>query len=500
MCLWCVGGILKTALIFSRYVASIGAIATVLALGLDPIIQQTVSINAHVVNSTEPATIGRAQSFLRYEHLSVPNAKGMEGYTDFPLPPTDMIAAMFDGIFSGASGPNTSSSSPNLSCPTGNCTFPPFQTLAVCSECENITNALHEKCDNREATVCDYSLPNGFNVRFYGPGFVATDGMSPLVGDQLYQSHPQTILNFTGIWSRFSATTDTAHFDTWGNTTKRDVTATQCSLYWCVNTMQAVVTNGQISDTKIDSWYNNKTTPVDRHDPSSYNMKLKPPSLNPNDSSFDFIFDIYASTALNLWLMERFSISTDLVNDSNTDHSCSTHLSVSKTDLQRLLLKTNITAMFEKLTASMTHNLRSSSLDSQRSFEGMGYVLGVGPANGTAYSLEVLVSVRWPWLTFPAALLLIALVFFFLTLLSTSRHQLEVWKLSPFPLIFNRVDESQPLPQSEMLPVVQSIKIPDMERKAAGISARLEKWDVGPRLTSSNDHLHHMPLQEEPNS
>lgn len=39
------------------------------------------------------------------------------------------------------------------------------------------------------------------------------------------------------------------------------------------------------------------------------------------------------------------------------------------------------------------------------------------------------------------------------------------------------------------------MKIPDMEQKAARISARLEEWDVGPRLTSSNGHLRHIPLQ-----
>lgn len=33
----------------------------------------------------------------------------------------------------------------------------------------------------------------------------------------------------------------------------KDVAATECFLYWCVNTMQAVVMNGQISETKTDS-------------------------------------------------------------------------------------------------------------------------------------------------------------------------------------------------------------------------------------------------------
>lgn len=518
--------------------ASIGAIATILALGVDPIIQQTISINAHVVTSTKPATIGRAQSFLHCDYLDVPifggtNQEDFAINKDLPhiLPPNDMIAAMFDGMFSGAPSPNTSSFSPNLSCPTGNCTFPPFQTLAVCSECENITNALDKKCHNMqwehspgppEATVwCEYSLPNSLKMnKTFGPSTIATDGSSLFVGPQTY---PQSIIKFTGIWS--GAPSTAPDFDppydlnAWviaseAALSTNDVAATQCFLYWCVDTMQAVVTNGQSSETKMDSWHN-KTAPLEALAALQYDLgpdfsytnktwKLKPPSLNPNGSSFDFVVDRYASQALGAWLKEHLRSSSDVKFDSTTG---STHIAnplYHEMDTQSLLLKTNITAMFENLAASMSQNLRSTSIDSQRLnqtlYPASPDVLGVGPANGTATSLEILVSVRWPWLAFPVALLLIALVFFSLTLLSTSRHQLEVWKLSPFPLIFNRVDDSQPLPQSEVSPVVRSIKILDMERKAARISARLEEWDVGPRLTSSNDHLRHMPLQEGPDS
>ncbi|MCJ1423526.1 hypothetical protein MMC29_001410 [Sticta canariensis] len=530
----------------AKYVASIGAIATVLALGVDPIIQQTISINAHVVNSTKLATIGRAQSFLQWDSLKRPliwpTNYGVPENGPHLLPPTDMIAAMFDGMFSAASGSDTSSSSPNLSCPTGNCTFPPFKTLAVCSECEDITNALNETCYTRwwkdpihpheplATVLCEYSLPNGLKMnKTFGPSTVATNGNSPSVAPQTYS---QSIINFTGIWSGAPSTPPDLHLgddmNGWENASEailstKDVAATQCFLYWCVNTIKAVVTNGQSFETKMDSWQNN-TAPLaplllsindvgSPLDLTNETWEMKPTS-NPNDSSFDFVVDRLASHALTVWLAARLTISTDpevfyfksnsvsykIDETADSDIKFESDPSQHDFDMERHLLKTNITAMFETLAASMSHYLRSTSIDSQRSTPDSLDILGVGPANGTATSLEILVSVRWPWLAFPVALLLIALVFFFLTLLSTSRHQLEVWKLSPFPLIFNRVVESQPLPQSEMSPVVQSIKIPDMERKAARISARLEEWDVGPRLTSSDDHLRHMPLQEGPDS
>ena len=196
--------------------ASIGAIATVLALGVDPIVQQTLSIKVDVVNSTNTATIGRAQSFLQWdlEDYSTHDEISPGVNSDSPpnthvlLPPTDMVAAMFDGMFS-TSGPDTSSYSLNLSCSTGNCTFLPFQTLAVCSECKNITNVLSEKCHSESGgsimgppeaiTFCEYSLPNGLKMtKTFGPSTVATNGTLASVGPLPYS---QSILNFTGIWS-----------------------------------------------------------------------------------------------------------------------------------------------------------------------------------------------------------------------------------------------------------------------------------------------------------
>ena len=287
----------------------------------------------------------------------------------------------------------------------------------------------------------------------------------------------------------------------------KDVAATQCFLYWCVNTMQAVVVNGQVSETKTNSWQNQTTLQPDISGSDVFSFvsendtwKLKPPALNSNDDQSDFVVTRYASQALNDWLGAHLTISTSRDFDGGVDDDdyYATDPSHREFEKQRLLLNTNISAMFENLAASMTQQLRSTSIDSQRLSPASLNVSGVGPANGTATSREILVSVRWPWLAFPVALLLIALVFFFMTLLSTSRHQLEVWKLSPFPLIFNRVDDSQLAPHSEIAPVVQSVKVLDMERRAAGISARLEEWDVGPRLTSSSGHLRYMPLQEGP--
>ncbi|MCJ1466309.1 hypothetical protein MMC07_004928 [Pseudocyphellaria aurata] len=490
----------------AKYVASIGAIATILALGVDPIMQQTLSIKVDVVNVTDVATLGRAQSFVQWNETSSQPPQGPANIQ----PPADMVAAMYDGMFSGAL------SDPNLSCSTGNCTFPPFKTLAVCSECQNITDALSKQCHSQIDplfTFCEHSLPNGLKMnKTFEMRTLATGGRLESVGPPPY---PQSILNFTGIWSGPPVEDPGVGVERpkrEAALSTKDVSATQCFLYWCVNTMQAAVMNGQTSETKMDSWYNETALPFedvafnfDVLTSENATWNLKPPLLNANDSSFDFVVARYASEALNLWLVDHLTISTSphFLDDDGVENACGHYRYCNAgcfdPDKERIL-ESNVTAMFEKLAATMTRKLRSTSIDSQSLSPASLHVLGVGPVKGTATSREIRVLVRWPWLAFPVALLLMALVFFFLTLLSTSRHQLEIWKLSPFPLIFNRIIDSQLAPQSEMLPAVQPMTIPDMERKAARISARLEEWDIGPRLTSSNGHLRDMPLKEDPSS
>lgn len=191
---------------FFRYVASIGAIVIILVLGVDPIMQQTLSIRVNVRTLNSSATLGRAQGFVQWDLEDYSNGgelspgineNGRTPNSQILLSPTEMVAAMFDGIFSGDGGPITVASGPNIFCPTGNCTFPPFQTLAVCSKCENVTNALSERCAYTSGgslqgppevvTFCEYSLPNGLKMnRTFGLSTVTTNGSLAPVGSLRY--------------------------------------------------------------------------------------------------------------------------------------------------------------------------------------------------------------------------------------------------------------------------------------------------------------------------
>ena len=62
---------------------------------------------------------------------------------------------------------------------------------------------------------------------------------------------------------------------------------------------------------------------------------------------------------------------------------------------------------------------------------------GDSHAVGQAYLATPFVEVRWAWLTFPLALIVIVLVALISTMYQTHHRRMPIWKSSPFPLLYN---------------------------------------------------------------
>ena len=506
-----------------RYVASIGALITILALGVDPIVQQTISIKTRQAISTAPASLSRAQSFLQYDDLGTKTFKPYDEDNGisimFSLPLPEMVGAMFAGMFSGDTYAGGTSFNVDPSCMTGNCTFPPFQTLAVCSSCEDVTQSLKLTCyrftslpddlseglddsiqvispgeslfnasDSHSSTNCMYSLPNGLELNKTSKdsslGTVAArSGLRP-VGTISYGN---TLLNFTMIWG--GAPVD-------GKIIATNVTATQCFLYWCVNTLNVTVSNGRLSETQVDSWHSDTTlwrngttaSNLVNPDPESGNFAaleqlrsdLNPPSLDLHDSAANFTVSWAATQALTWWFSEKLNISTSYNTTSVTFGPSDMNEKNSPIrEMTRLLRTANMTSVFTNLAKSMTQYVRRQSLDLQRT--GMNAsvwaVPGVGDANGTSLSTDIYVSVRWGWLAFPVALLLLVTIFLGLTMLGTARNKLELWKSSPLPLVLRGIE-----PPVEEPELVAMNKIAEMENVAVKTNVMLKDCDAGLRL------------------
>lgn len=126
------------------------------------------------------------------------------------------------------------------SCPSGNCTWDTFTSLAICSDCHDITDRM-EKTD-----YGNYRLPNG-----------------------LRSFHDRNVLMSAYSTSLCNRTVSFTSFDTllWSTTIinltmKEKLSAIECGLWYCVNSYKSAVENGILTEIiqsafskkRIDSW------------------------------------------------------------------------------------------------------------------------------------------------------------------------------------------------------------------------------------------------------
>lgn len=129
-------------------------------------VQQMSTVQNTRVPVGLPASVGRGQTYLEQVRAA----------DEGNQPTSDMLAAPYGTVFGSLehtkAGNSSTASLPSIpvTCPSGECDFPPFRSLAVCSECYDISSMLLSRCDKRASclpennTQCDISLSNGMHV------------------------------------------------------------------------------------------------------------------------------------------------------------------------------------------------------------------------------------------------------------------------------------------------------------------------------------------------
>lgn len=126
------------------------------------------------------------------------------------------------------------------SCPTGNCSFDPFQSLALCTKMQDISEFLTVSKepftdDSLNATLYRLSLPNNVTSEMLHSGFHARGGNSSLVfGED--EAYPSTLANYYLIYTNP------------GSLEQEDdpmFIAFEIIFYVCVNEYETVVSEGE---------------------------------------------------------------------------------------------------------------------------------------------------------------------------------------------------------------------------------------------------------------
>ncbi len=448
-----------------RHVSSLGALITVLALAINPFTQQVATYQLEQVPSSQNSTLP-----VRFSY------------------PNDLVLSFKAAAYNGLFGSGHNALTPY--CPSGNCTWAPYQTLAVCSQCVNAADLIEYTRSDHQVQSCNFdddnssclwSLPNGLALT--DSAILNTSGtLSPMMLDNVGQS----LVNFSML----------------GYDEKKDPVATECSLYWCVNTYTAIFNNTNFTERLSSSWYNATSTLPLANIPSAenlYNLRdtgfgavelynITPPTgggkaqPNVNLSMDEMEYDSFEIVRLENYLVsntlgvlawlgpllsgnvtENLGRSTDVM-DLFYEGYAGTSTSVVLSTVTISVVQDT----FDRLAQSLTTWIRTSQNSS--------FDLGMGEAVGVTWRSETVVNVRWAWLALPCVLLAGTTIFLGFIIMGTTKKQLGIWKSSSLALLFHGLEEGSGKVSEDLRHMV------GMETTAKKMWVRLVDQGHGARL------------------
>lgn len=350
-----------------------------------------------------------------------------------------------------------------LNCPTSNCTWPTYETLGFCSSCVDLDvsdfltfaciNARVDWIANLSRIFLEDGYPNGtacgywFNATSDSPvlmsGYTTTtmnasEGNGPAGEALLMRAFPLVSapfrkqsfggsINFKHIRHSFMdvviASSENGAAGVYRNETP---TLQECIMYWCVKQVKSSYLWATYQE-EITSTYTN-TTPgpfqwtYKRVDTEQFNgsdltygedIIIRPPAMNGNDTTYG---------VSNLTHLRAYSIFDDVFPSfytaTNQTAKPTWRYKAGQSQVERVprfrntqfnpwMAPNNVSRHVERFATQLTNKLRGST-SSEKIF-------------GSAYSIETYIYVRWAWLSFPFAILVLSLIFLVATIIKTAK-------------------------------------------------------------------------------
>ncbi|KAI4954882.1 hypothetical protein J4E86_006192 [Alternaria arbusti] len=468
-----------------RALAALGAMIMLCSLALDPFFQQVVDFPNRWALQDTASLIPKVASYTPF--YTPEFFQGFEmNFRDPALRPVISQFFIDNGTQPVPFGNGTRPEIP-LSCPTSNCTWPPYETLGVCSECVDVSPLLEWDCiytridwsanqtgpievdKYPNSTVCGYFLNKTSDAPVLMSGYILDDADDePIKGEALIMR----ALPLTDMLDRFSLFQGSINFRHVRNPILDALIASvdggsagvyrnetpvihECVLAWCVKTIESSYAWGSY-DENVTSTYLNGTSgpfpwtsvPVELEGENATmtiyadDINITPPPSSRNLTTgvvFNDTYHLSNTTASNVIIIfddffpSYYTAATSTEKPMLRYKNFADGPSMRKLAFNPLLAPNNITHHFERLATAMTNVVRSS--DESKNMLG-----------GKAYNQENYVSVRWEWLTLPIGLLLISLVFLSATVAKSAmeRDRVGVWKTSAYAtLLYGLPDEMQ---------------------------------------------------------
>lgn len=365
-----------------------------------------------------------------------------------------MKAAFRNGLIS--SNP-LSLPSPPFSCPTGNCTWDPFATLAVGTQCEDIKSYVRINCTGDE-----YSIGSEAVCHFEAPGdadLVKFLNQTSQYTVLLMQSNIPTQKDESfSVLEPYINNTASLGLVEWVKTTEDSIIgptsefeAVRCDFYLSAREVLPTVVNGAYSEQLLQEV--TRPEPVEglsytSDDPAEY-------FLSPFGSYDNVTYRFHSSAApgadgarreytfrLN---MKEFVALSSQITSGGTD---SLHGKVvtgtaggepmGPSTLTMLWQADNVTRAMYNMAEAITTQMRANSTDLLRQERQDASLIAPDQAiDGQVWVQKQIVVVRWAWLVFPIVLLVLAALSLFAAYVETRRKRVGLWQSSPLTLFFH---------------------------------------------------------------
>jgi hypothetical protein len=365
-------------------------------------------------------------------------------------------------IYSGLLAPNAISlPDPPHSCPTGNCTWNSFSSLAVSVQCVDITSHVKLNCSatsSDDDTHCNLIAPQDKPLSTTLDGLSSTSqalnirtGIAREYTSLLKPDSPYA--NMTGLiavteWAKVTSSSPSEVFVLPNSTFE----AKRCFFYVSVQDINAQVFGGVYSEEIIREHTQSEIVPQNVENGINY------PFMDAFNSNYSLLYKpAFAKTSVNrndtffvghpTWA----SLASELVHllEGNAYRLPYKPLLASSDVAELLCQANNITQSIHNLANSLTTVMRSDPLNlGQTDGQGTQYLptnqTVTGTVTGTVWAQRQFVTVRWAWLALPIILLVLAIVVFVAAIVETHSSRVGLWLSSPLTLFFHgrRTDQS----------------------------------------------------------
>jgi hypothetical protein len=467
----------------TRPVALLGALITIVALGINTFTQQSLKYNT-IYPHTDEAYMPIAQFVNGTGYAPIENGVGTIGVD------AEVLYAPYIAFFSPTHTNFTAASMAR--CGSNNCTWDSYQTLGLRSTCKDLSSSLNMTKvymapyhgDNFTYNTDYYTLPNGFGLTGAQPGALVNQVYYPIGNGML---NVTTTFSPTGIsdssWESIAfaqngstlmsvfavgAAPKTIPIQPDMNYTKpmngslfAPPVAYECLLQFCVRNMRAEVMNATIHETELSTWTNQSVPSTDPGYGYS-DMTLQPPG-----SSTTFVIKSLALNGVRDWLQNLLVGTVTITPDTNAPEGwrIDEPPKYSSSLIQPVYAAMNTSAtgfpdMMDNLVNSISLNLRQISYQPP-------------PVRGQAFTATSHAVVTWEWLILPFFELAGSLVFLIIVIIQTRQGGLSVpWTNSTSAYFFHGLDK-RPVP---------GVVYKSEEEMAEDLEVRLERDSDGGHL------------------